>query len=176
MTWCFDTSAFIEPWVRLYPPDIFAPVWDKIEELAEAKVITAPADVLLELEKQKDDLHDWAKARPDLFEAPDRQLRANELGAALAWEKSRVSHQVSRMEKRGLVERRECDTDLRGTWVGMTADGRRAVLSAMRDHGESLRRFFFDALTPEELAAIQSASTKVLDVVLPANCEVLGDA
>ena len=111
-----------------------------------------------------------------LFEAPDRKLRANELGAALAWEKSRVSHQVSRMEKRGLVERRECDTDLRGTWVGMTADGRRAVLSAMRDHGESLRRFFFDALTPDELAAIQSASTKVLDVVMPANCEVLGDA
>ena len=74
MTWCFDTSAFIEPWVRLYPPDMFAPVWDKVEALAEAKVITAPADVLLELEKQKDDLHDWAKARPDLFEAPDREV------------------------------------------------------------------------------------------------------
>ena len=111
-----------------------------------------------------------------LFEAPDRQLRANELGAILAWEKSRVSHQVSRMEKRGLVERRECDTDLRGTWVGMTADGRRAVLSAMRDHGESLRQFFFDALSPEELAVIQSASEKIRDVVVPANCEVLGDA
>ena len=74
MTWCFDTSAFIEPWVRLYPPDMFGPVWDKVEELAEAKVITAPADVLLELEKQKDDLHDWAKARPELFEQPDRDV------------------------------------------------------------------------------------------------------
>ena len=74
MTWCFDTSAFIEPWVRLYPPDMFGPVWDKVEELAEAKVITAPADVLLELEKQKDDLHEWAKARPDLFQQPDRDV------------------------------------------------------------------------------------------------------
>lgn len=74
MTWCFDTSAFIEPWVRLYPPDIFGPVWDKLEELAENNEITAPADVLLELEKQKDDLHAWAKARPDLFEAPDREV------------------------------------------------------------------------------------------------------
>lgn len=74
MTWCFDTSAFIEPWVRLYPPDIFGPVWNKLEELAEKNLITAPADVLLELEKQKDDLHEWAKARPELFETPDRQV------------------------------------------------------------------------------------------------------
>lgn len=74
MTWCFDTSAFIEPWVRLYPPDIFGPVWNKLEELAENNLITAPADVLLELAKQKDDLHEWAKARPELFETPDRQV------------------------------------------------------------------------------------------------------
>jgi hypothetical protein len=74
MTWCFDTSAFIEPWVRLYPPDIFGPVWEKLEELAENGLITAPADVLLELEKQKDDLHDWAKERPSLFQTPDREV------------------------------------------------------------------------------------------------------
>ena len=104
-----------------------------------------------------------------LFESPDRQLRANELGAFLGWEKSRVSHQVSRMEKRGLVERRECDTDARGTWVSMTADGTRAVLGAMREHAASLRRYFFDVLTPEELAAFHTASTKVLDALEP--CE-----
>jgi Domain of unknown function (DUF4411) len=74
MTWCFDTSAFIEPWVRLYPPDIFGPVWDKVDELGEAGVITAPADVLLEIAKQKDDLHDWANARQDLFQTPDREV------------------------------------------------------------------------------------------------------
>ena len=102
-----------------------------------------------------------------LFESPERQLRANELGAFLGWEKSRVSHQVSRMEKRGLVERRECDTDARGTWISMTADGRRAVLGAMRQHAASLRQYFFDALTVEELAAIQSASAKVLTSLEP---------
>ena len=102
-----------------------------------------------------------------LFESPERQLRANELGAFLGWEKSRVSHQVSRMEKRGLVERRECDTDARGTWISMTPDGRRAVLGAMRQHAASLRQYFFDALTPDELAAIQSASTKVLKTLEP---------
>jgi DNA-binding MarR family transcriptional regulator len=105
-----------------------------------------------------------------LFEAPGRQLRARELGALLAWEKSRVSHQVSRMEKRGLVERRECDTDARGTWIAMTNDGRRAVLGAMRDHASTLRAYFFDVLSPEQLSAIRSVSTSVLDALEPQLC------
>ena len=108
-----------------------------------------------------------------LFEAPDRQLRANELGAALAWEKSRVSHQVSRMEKRGLVERVECDTDARGTWIRVTPSGSRAMLSATRDHGASLRKYFLDVVTEEELAVLQRVSSKVLDVLQPQICEDL---
>ena len=108
-----------------------------------------------------------------LFEAPDKQLRANELGAGLAWEKSRVSHQVSRMEKRGLVERRECDVDARGTWVAITPAGSRAMLSATRDHATSLRKYVFDALTADELAQLQRASSKVLDVLQPEICEQL---
>jgi DNA-binding MarR family transcriptional regulator len=102
-----------------------------------------------------------------LFESPDKQLRAGELAHELAWEKSRVSHQVSRMEKRGLVERRLCNTDARGTWVGMTPAGSRAVLGAMRGHAAALRRHFFDVLSAEELAAITSASRHVLDTIEP---------
>ncbi|OIT11698.1 hypothetical protein BL241_11535 [Ralstonia solanacearum] len=74
MRWCFDTSALIEPWVRLYPPDVFGPVWEKLEELAQAGAIVAPTDVRLELERQKDDLHDWAKSLPELFRDPDRPV------------------------------------------------------------------------------------------------------
>ena len=102
-----------------------------------------------------------------LLEAPDKQLRAGELSQKLAWEKSRVSHQVSRMEKRGLVERRLCDSDARGTWVGLTPAGSRAVLGAMREHSATLRQHFFDALSPAELAAIKSASHRVLDTITP---------
>jgi DNA-binding MarR family transcriptional regulator len=102
-----------------------------------------------------------------LFEAPDRQLRAGELGQRLSWEKSRVSHQVSRMEKRGLVERRLCDSDARGTWVGLTPAGSRVVLGAMRDHSASLRRFFFDALGPGELDVLLAASERIVAATEP---------
>jgi DNA-binding MarR family transcriptional regulator len=108
-----------------------------------------------------------------LFEADGKQLRAGELSQNLGWEKSRVSHQVSRMEKRGLVERRLCDTDARGTWVGMTPSGSRAVLGAMRGHEAALREHFFDALSPTELAAIASASHGVLSTIEPIDCSTV---
>ena len=106
-----------------------------------------------------------------LFEAPGKQLRGRDLGERLSWEKSRISHQVSRMEKRGLLERRECETDLRGSWIGLTNDGTRAVLGAMRDHAATLRRYFFDVLDPAELAAFKAVSSRVIDVIEPEICD-----
>ena len=51
-----------------------------------------------------------------LADAEDHRLRAGALAESLGWEKSRISHQVRRMTERGLVERAECPTDLRGTY------------------------------------------------------------
>jgi DNA-binding MarR family transcriptional regulator len=106
-----------------------------------------------------------------LFETPGKQLRARELGGILGWEKSRLSHQVTRMERRNLVERTECDTDARGTWIGITPDGRRAVLGAMRDHATTVRRYFFDVLDDEEKASLRNISARVLTAIDPAPCD-----
>jgi DNA-binding MarR family transcriptional regulator len=106
-----------------------------------------------------------------LFEAAGRQLRPNEIGEKLVWEKSRVSHQVSRMQKRGLVERRECDDDARGTLVGLTAEGTRAVLGSMREHANSLRKYFFDVLDPAQLDALRQASDRVVNAIGPVTCD-----
>ncbi|QAY72675.1 MarR family transcriptional regulator [Agromyces protaetiae] len=98
-----------------------------------------------------------------LFEAPDNRARVGALGERLAWEKSRVSHQVTRMQTRGLVTRLECDTDGRGTWIELTAEGKRTLLGAMRDHARAIRETFFDVVDADELQAIRSASARVLD-------------
>lgn len=102
-----------------------------------------------------------------LYGAPGKQLRVGEIGERIGWEKSRVSHQVSRTEKRGLVERRECDSDARGVWIVLTNEGRRAVLGATRDHTAAIRRYFFDVLTEEELAVLSDISARVLDAIDP---------
>jgi len=106
-----------------------------------------------------------------LFESPLKQLRAREFATTIGWEKSRLSHQVTRMEKRGLVERRECDTDGRGTWIALTPSGSRAVLSAMRDHSTAIRHYFFDVVTPEELSVIEAASQRVIQTIDPPECD-----
>lgn len=100
-----------------------------------------------------------------LFTSRDRRLRSRDLVERLGWEKSRISHQVTRMESRGLVERSECEDDLRGTWIGLTVDGRRATLGAMREHTTTIRELFFDVLTEGELAALGSTSERVLEAI-----------
>jgi len=106
-----------------------------------------------------------------LTSAHERQLRARDLTELLGWEKSRVSHQVTRMAARGLVERQDCPTDLRGTWVVLLPAGRRAALRAMRGHNEELNRLFFDVLSAEEKAAFSGVSGRIIDAVNPSACE-----
>ena len=52
-----------------------------------------------------------------LSETDGARLRVSELAAALTWERSRASHHLSRMERRGLVTREECEDDGRGWFV-----------------------------------------------------------
>ena len=110
-----------------------------------------------------------------LFESPRNQLRSRELGERLGWEKSRLSHQVPRMEARGLAERTECDTDARGTWIGITAAGRRTTLRAMRDHALTIRRLFFDVLSAEEQSTLRNISARVLETIDPPACNETDD-
>jgi DNA-binding MarR family transcriptional regulator len=107
-----------------------------------------------------------------LFEAPDRRMRAGELGELLAWEKSRVSHQVARMTARGLVSREICEVDGRGTWVRLATDGKRALLGAMREHAVAIRELFLDELEPGEKEIMLRATKRVL-AKLNAVCETV---
>jgi DNA-binding MarR family transcriptional regulator len=98
----------------------------------------------------------------NLSEAPDGRLRPTEIGGATRWEKSRISHHVTRMESRGLVRRMPCPTDNRGALVVMTPAGRRAIERAAPRHVEHVREAFIDALTPAQLDALAEISEAVL--------------
>ncbi|HET9731407.1 MAG TPA: MarR family transcriptional regulator [Acidimicrobiales bacterium] len=100
-----------------------------------------------------------------LSDRPDGRARLFELAEALGWERSRLSHQVSRMTGRGLVEKERCDGDRRGAFVVVTGPGRKAIDAAAPHHVAMVRRLFIDALTPAELDAITSAAEKVLAVL-----------
>ena len=98
-------------------------------------------------------------ALADMAGAP---MRALALRYALEWEKSRLSHQLRRMEQRGLVVRDECGEDSRGTVVRLTDKGRGLVTEARRCYQEALHRHVFDALTPEQVDDLCAIAATVL--------------
>ncbi len=147
-----------------------APRWlDDREQAAWRAFIEMHLRLFRHLERQLQ--RDSDLSAPDyevlvsLSEAPDERLRPFELCEALQWEKSRLSHQLTRMERRGLVERRSCPTDGRGSHVGLTPAGRSAIQAAAPGHVEEIRLVFVDALDPEQLDQLAAASRIIADAV-----------
>jgi len=98
----------------------------------------------------------------NLSEAPDGRMRAFELGKAMQWEKSRLSHHLTRMERRQFVRREACATDARGAFVELTDRGWVTIRAAAPQHVSAVRRFFIDALTPAQLATLATVSEAVV--------------
>jgi DNA-binding MarR family transcriptional regulator len=98
-----------------------------------------------------------------LSEAPTGRLRVFEIADALAWEQSRVSHQLARMQRRGLVTRQECRTDARGAFVVLTDVGRAAIERAAPAHVETVRQLVFDGLSRDQVAALTAVTSHVLE-------------
>jgi DNA-binding MarR family transcriptional regulator len=100
-----------------------------------------------------------------LSEHVDARMRILELARALGWEKSRLSHQLTRMQQRGLIERSNCSEDRRGAFVVLTDQGRATVEAAAPRHVESVRRYVFDSLTAEQVESLGSISSIVVQLV-----------
>jgi DNA-binding MarR family transcriptional regulator len=97
------------------------------------------------------------------------QVRVLELAEALQWEKSRLSHHLSRMQGRGLVERQECTDDARGAFVVLTEEGRRAIEGAAPGHVEAVRELMFDGLDAAQVDALAGIAETVLDRIRAAS-------
>jgi DNA-binding MarR family transcriptional regulator len=96
---------------------------------------------------------DYAVMVP-LSEAADGRLRTKDLGVALGWDRSRTSHQVTRMVKRGLLVREIVEDDARGSVVGLSPAGAAAIEKAAPNHVALVRQLFFDPLSNDELDAL----------------------
>ena len=97
-----------------------------------------------------------------LSEAGGLRMRMSELAAGIAWSKSRVSHQVARMEARGLVRRAECPGDARGTFAELLPAGLEAIRSAAPRHVMSIRRHLIDRLSADQVRCLESIAAAVV--------------
>ncbi len=94
-----------------------------------------------------------------LSEAEGMALRSSELADRIEWERSRLSGQLGRMDKRGLVRREPCEEDARGSRVFLTDEGARAFRAATVPHFQAIKETFVDAFTPQQLTQLGDAAT-----------------
>jgi DNA-binding MarR family transcriptional regulator len=103
----------------------------------------------------------------NLSESAGTRMRAFELARQMQWEKSRLSHQLTRMQGRGLIRREECPSDARGAFIVLTDDGRAAIDGAAPRHVEDVRRWFIDLLSPEQFESLEGIVAVVLGALEP---------
>jgi DNA-binding MarR family transcriptional regulator len=89
-----------------------------------------------------------------LSEAGERAPRSSELADSVGWERSRLSHHLGRMEKRGLLRRDPCATDSRGWELRITDRGSAMFRSAAGPHLRDVKAMFADALTADQVSAL----------------------
>ena len=115
------------------------------------------------------DLHPFGLSTHDyeilveLSEAPHSRMRMTELADRTAQSRSRLSHQINRMEARGLVTREGCEGDKRGTFAVLTAHGLAMIDKVAPFHVASVREHFIDQLEPAELTALTEAYLPILE-------------
>lgn len=97
-----------------------------------------------------------------LSAATQGQLRPRDLARAIGWDRSRLAHQLRRMEQRGLIAREECADDGRGTVIWLTDAGNDALRRAAPGHVEWVRTHFIDLLSPDELDTLTALSERIV--------------
>ncbi|MFC6882114.1 MULTISPECIES: MarR family winged helix-turn-helix transcriptional regulator [Actinomadura] len=95
--------------------------------------------------------------------APDGRLRMSDLAREAMVSKSRLTYQVTQLERAGLVRRTACESDRRSVWAELTDEGRAALEKVRPGHRRVVRESLIDVLTPEELDVLGGALTRVAD-------------
>lgn len=125
------------------------------------------SSILLEgqLHRELVDAHDITLADYEvlvrLAERPDHRMRMSVLAAEVASSKSRVSHQIARMERAGLVVRDNCSSDGRGVYAVLTDAGMAKLREAAPTHVDGVRRHMIDLTTDAQQATLAKVFERI---------------
>ena len=97
-----------------------------------------------------------------LSEAPEQTSTLHAQAAKMTWSRSRLSRHASRMESRGLIERRPDPADGRGCLLVLTPHGLETLVDAAPAHVASVRRHVIERLAREDLAAVERIADQIL--------------
>lgn len=98
----------------------------------------------------------------NLVEAEGRGWRVTELADHMRWSQSRLSHQIRRMQDRGLVTKHEVLGDARGSTVSLSRQGLKAIADASPVHFAGVREHMIEVLTREQLKALGDITAAII--------------
>ncbi|MBL1102226.1 MarR family winged helix-turn-helix transcriptional regulator [Streptomyces coffeae] len=99
----------------------------------------------------------------NLSESEDHRMRMSDLASATLQSKSRLSHQITRMENAGLVRRENCESDRRGLYAVLTEHGWDTMRKVAPHHVDSVRKHFIDLLSSDALDALYGSLVPVAE-------------
>lgn len=115
-----------------------------------------------ELQEHSLSLNDY-EILVNLSEGPERRMRMSDLADATIQSRSRLSHQISRMEIKGLVMREGCPDDRRGTFAVLTDEGWATIQRVAPVHVSGVREHFVDRLTDDQLEELVDAYDPIVE-------------
>ncbi|THA63560.1 MarR family transcriptional regulator [Streptomyces sp. A0958] len=116
----------------------------RAHEIVRARVIADTADAAGLSEPDLTILVSLSKA--------EGSLRQSELAASLGWDRTRISHQLTRMSKRDLVTRERAN----GVTVTLTDAGRQVIAAVHPGLDAAVRRHFTGRLSEQEIGTLDS--------------------
>jgi DNA-binding MarR family transcriptional regulator len=143
-----------------------APRWLSDSEMAAWRTLVATTTALMAtLDNELQAAHGLGLGDYEvlafLSEAPDHALRMSELASRLHLSPSGITRRIDALVKTGLVERRQCPTDRRGSNAVLTKEGMRRLRVAAPTHLAGVREHFVDRLSARQLANVASALSNV---------------
>jgi DNA-binding MarR family transcriptional regulator len=119
-----------------------------------------PAALDSQLQREAGMSHFEFSVMATLSRQPDRSLQLKELAVVANGSLSRLSHVISRLERRGWV-RRTSRSKGRAIHAELTDEGYQKLVEIGPIHFREVRRLVFDVLTPEEVKALEQVTGRI---------------
>jgi len=140
---------------------------ERVWRLFAAVLVLVPDEVEGQLQRDAELTHFAYWVLSALSEAPGRAMRMSELAEMANGSRSRLSHLVAGLERRGWVRRERSADDGRGSVAVLTETGYAKVVAAAPGHVAAVRSMVFDALSPQGLDHLEAACTELLAKIGP---------
>jgi DNA-binding MarR family transcriptional regulator len=89
-----------------------------------------------------------------IYLTPEGAIRPTDLAEKIGWENGRLSHQISRMESKDLVARKQCPVDARSCYIALSKKGQAKIVKTIPIHLQEVKRLFGEALSKDQLKAL----------------------